>query len=140
MMSIARPSGNKASCQRTEDHLTSGTMLKVKQQNSSVIQPSYSIQRDIVVLGRIPFYLNTEATRERRRRDGRMIEEKAKELDQEVLGMFRNSYMRRYERWKRRDLLLVALQTMPKQVKKEKVIDHLIELKSEFSKRLKDET
>lgn len=69
-----------------------------------------------------------------------MIEEKSKELDQEVLGMFRKSYMRRYERWKRRDLLLVALQTMPKQVKKEKVIDHLVELKSEFSKRLNDET
>lgn len=69
-----------------------------------------------------------------------MIEEKAKELDQQVLGLFRTSYLRRYERWKRRDLLLVALQTMPKQVKKEKVIDHLIDLRSEFSKRLKDET
>jgi hypothetical protein len=68
-----------------------------------------------------------------------MIEEKARELDQEVLGMFKGSYIRRYERWKKKDLLLVALQTMPRQVKREKVIDHLIELRSEFSKRLKEE-
>ena len=38
-----------------------------------------------------------------------------------------------------KDLLLVALQTMPKQVKTEKVIDNLMKLKLEFGKRLGNE-
>ena len=45
-----------------------------------------------------------------------MIEERARGLDQEVLRMFRSSYMKRYEQWKRGGLLLIAIQTMPKQV------------------------
>lgn len=69
-----------------------------------------------------------------------MIEERARGLDQEVLGMFKSSYMKRYDQWKRGGLLLIAIQTMPKQVKKEKVIDNLIKLKGEYTKRLTDET
>jgi hypothetical protein len=69
-----------------------------------------------------------------------MIEERARGLDQEVLGMFKSSYMKRYDQWKRGGLLLIAIQTMPKQVKKEKVIDNLIKLKGEYTKRLNDET
>jgi hypothetical protein len=69
-----------------------------------------------------------------------MIEERARGLDQEVLGMFKSSYMKRYDQWKRGGLLLIAIQTMPKQVKKEKVIDNLINLKGEYTKRLNDET
>jgi len=68
-----------------------------------------------------------------------MEEEKKRDLDQEVLEGFRKSFAKRYERWKRKDLLLVALQTMPRQVKNEKVIDNLIRLRSEFAKRLSDE-
>jgi len=48
--------------------------------------------------------------------------------------------MKRYEQWKRGGLLLIAIQTMPKQVKKEEVIDNLIELGSKYAKRLSDET
>ena len=69
-----------------------------------------------------------------------MIEERARGLDQEVLGMFRSSYVKHYEQWKRGGLLLIAIQTMPKQVKKEEVIDNLIKLRSKYSERLSDET
>jgi len=69
-----------------------------------------------------------------------MIEERARGLDQEVLGMFKSSYMKRYEQWKRGGLLLIAIQTMPKQVKKGEVIDNLIKLKSKYAERLNDET
>jgi hypothetical protein len=65
-----------------------------------------------------------------------MNEESAKDIDQQVLGVFIKSYSKRYEQWKRQDLLAVALETMPKQVDAEKVIDNLIRLKCEFSKRL----
>jgi hypothetical protein len=65
-----------------------------------------------------------------------MNEESAKDIDQQVLGVFIKSYSKRYEQWKRQDLLAVALETMPEQVDAEKVIDNLIRLKCEFSKRL----
>lgn len=66
----------------------------------------------------------------------KMNEESAKDIEQQVLGVFVKSYSKRYEQWKRQDLLAVALETMPKQVNAEKVIDNLIRLKCEFAKRL----
>jgi hypothetical protein len=71
-----------------------------------------------------------------RRPDGKMNEEKTKDLEQQVLGLFSKSYSKRYEQWKRQDLLVVAIETMPKQVDVDKVIDNLIRLKCEFAKRL----
>ena len=68
-----------------------------------------------------------------------MSEDKARDLDQQILGPFVKSFHRRYERWKRKDLLSVALQTLPKQVKKGKVMDNLASLKAEFEKKLSDE-
>jgi hypothetical protein len=65
-----------------------------------------------------------------------MNEGKVRDLEQQVLGTFRKSFSSRYERWKRKDLLVIALETMPEQVDVEKVIDNLIRLKSEFKKRL----
>jgi hypothetical protein len=65
-----------------------------------------------------------------------MNEEKTRYLEQQVLGIFSKSFSKRYEQWKRQDLLAVALETMPKQVDAEKVIDNLIRLKCEFAKRL----
>jgi hypothetical protein len=65
-----------------------------------------------------------------------MNEESAKDIEQQVLGVFIKSYSKRYEQWKKQDLLAVALETMPKQVDAEKVIDNLIRLKCEFAKRL----
>lgn len=71
-----------------------------------------------------------------RRLDGRMNEEKTRDLEQQVLELFIKSYSKRYEQWKRQDLLAVAIETMPKQVDDGKVIDNLIKLKCEFAKRL----
>jgi len=50
-----------------------------------------------------------------------MTQEKARGLDEQVLGVFIKSYSRRYEQWKKNDLLSVALQTLPKQFKKKNV-------------------
>jgi hypothetical protein len=71
-----------------------------------------------------------------RRPDGKMNEEKTRDLEQQVLGFFSKSYSKRYEQWKRQDLLVVAIETMPKQVDTDKVIDNLVKLKCEFAKRL----
>ena len=65
-----------------------------------------------------------------------MNEEKTRDLEQQVLGIFSKSYSKRYEQWKRQDLLVVAIETMPKQVDTDNVIDNLIRLKCEFAKRL----
>ena len=65
-----------------------------------------------------------------------MNEEKTRGLEQQVLGLFIKSYSKRYEQWKRPDLLAVAIETMPKQVDTAKVIDNLIRLKCESAKRL----
>ena len=77
--------------------------------------------------------------KEKEKANETMSEDKKRDLDQQVLGTFVKSFHRRYERWKRQDLLLVAIQTFPKQVKKEKVIDNLTSLKDEFEKKLSDE-
>ena len=68
-----------------------------------------------------------------------MSEDKARDLEQQALGPFAKSFHRRYERWKKKDLLSVALETFPKQVKKEKVNDNLTSLRAEFEKKLSDE-
>lgn len=56
--------------------------------------------------------------------------------EQEALEAFRDSVSKRYERWRRGDLLSIALLTMPKQVNPENVTDNLVTLRSEFEKRL----
>jgi hypothetical protein len=71
--------------------------------------------------------------------ESKMTQEKAKNLDEQVLGTFIKSYSKRYEQWKRNDLLFVALQTLPKQVKKENVLKNLIKLNTEFAKSLSDD-
>jgi hypothetical protein len=65
-----------------------------------------------------------------------MSSENVRKLDEQCIGIFIKSYSKRYEQWKKKDLLVVALETMPKQVDAAKVIDNLIQLKCEFSKRL----
>ncbi len=68
-----------------------------------------------------------------------MTQEKARDLDQQVLGTFLKSYSKRYEQWKKGGLLFVALQTLPKQVKKENVLKNLIKLDTEFAERFSDD-
>jgi hypothetical protein len=95
--------------------------------------------RDITDLEVTPFCSELENDCEGEGGEREMSEDKAKNLDQEVLGFFKNSFSNRYEQWKRRDLLLIAFQTMPKQVEKEKVLDNMTKLESEFAERLSDE-
>lgn len=94
--------------------------------------------RDIVVFGRTSFYSKSEEYV--KEIENEMVEEKARDLDQQVLGTFIKSYSKRYEQWKKGNLLSVALETMPKQVNKEKVLDNLVKLMSEYERRLKDES
>ncbi len=65
-----------------------------------------------------------------------MSPEDVKNLDEQYLGTFIKVYSKRYEQWRKKDLLVLALETMPKQVDVANVIDNLIRLKCEFSKRL----
>ncbi len=65
-----------------------------------------------------------------------MSSEDVKNLDEQYLGTYIKVYSKRYEQWRKKDLLVLALETMPKQVDVGNVIDNLIRLKCEFSKRL----
>ena len=69
-----------------------------------------------------------------------MEENGVRNLEQQVLGPFRKSFTKRYEQWKRKDLLAIALQTLPKQVKKDKVLYNLAKLNWERAGNLKEET
>jgi len=68
-----------------------------------------------------------------------MSQGRIRDIDEQNLRPFVRSFHKHYEQWKRNDLFLVALQTLPKQVKKEKVIDNLIRLRAEFEKKLSNE-
>jgi hypothetical protein len=48
------------------------------------------------------------------------------DLEETALGSFRQSYNRRYEQWKKKDLLTIAVQTMPKQVKNGEVLSNQV--------------
>jgi hypothetical protein len=69
-----------------------------------------------------------------------MEETAVRNLEQEALRPFCKSFTKRYEQWKRRNLLAVALQTMPKQVDKAKVLDNLLKLHRGFAEDLSEET
>jgi hypothetical protein len=103
-------------------------------------KPALFLEENIAKLGRTPFIQNSVIDiKEKEKANETMSEDKTRDLDQQVLGPFVKSFHRRYERWKRQDLLSVALQTFPRQVKKEKVIENLTCLKAEFDKKLSDE-
>ena len=60
-------------------------------------------------------------------------------LEQQALRPFCKSFTKRYEQWKRGNLLVVALETMPKQVKRDKVLDNLLKLYSTRAEDLNEE-
>jgi hypothetical protein len=62
------------------------------------------------------------------------------DLESQALAPFAKSFTKRYEEWKRADLTVIALETLPKQVKKDKVLDNLIKLYQERAKSLREET
>ena len=59
-------------------------------------------------------------------------------LEQQALRPFCKSFTKRYEQWKRGNLLVVALETMPKQVKRDKVLDNLLKLYSARAENLNE--
>ena len=69
-----------------------------------------------------------------------MEETAVRNLEQEALRPFCKSFTKRYEQWKRRNLLAVALQTMPKQVDRAKVLDNLLKLHRGRAEDLSEET
>jgi hydroxymethylpyrimidine pyrophosphatase-like HAD family hydrolase len=66
--------------------------------------------------------------------------EEVEHLEQQALRPFCKSFTKRYEQWKRGNLLAVALETMPKQVNKGKVLDNLLKLYSTRAENLGVET
>jgi hypothetical protein len=66
--------------------------------------------------------------------------EKISDLESQALAPFAKSFTKRYEQWKRADLAVIALETLPKQVKKDKVLDNLMKLYHERAKSLREET
>ena len=69
-----------------------------------------------------------------------MEETGVKNLQEQALGPFRQSFNQRYEQWKKGGLLTIALQTMPKQIKKDDVLYRLVQLRCEREKNLNEET
>jgi hypothetical protein len=63
------------------------------------------------------------------------------DLEEQALGSFRQSYNRRYEQWKKKDLLAIAVQTMPKQVKNGEALSKqakTLEFDRVYNKELED--
>jgi hypothetical protein len=55
----------------------------------------------------------------------------AENLAENFIAPFRKANDQRYDQWKKANLFRVALETMPKQVNQNKVLDNLIGLNSE---------
>ncbi len=66
--------------------------------------------------------------------------ERANDVDKQMLAIWSKSFINRYERWKRKDLFAIAVQTMPKQVKTKNLINNLAKLKADFANRLDSES
>jgi hypothetical protein len=60
-----------------------------------------------------------------------MGESGVENLARQAIAPFHKSFTKRYEQWKRADLFAIALETMPKQVNPDKVVDNLIKLKAD---------
>ena len=69
-----------------------------------------------------------------------MSEEKARDIEQQALGVFSGSFVRRYEHWKKKNLLSIAFRTMPKQVQKKAAVENLKKLRAEFAEKLAKES
>jgi hypothetical protein len=59
-------------------------------------------------------------------------------LEQQALRPFCKSFTKRYEQWKRGNLLAVALETMPKQVKRDRILGNLLKLYSARAENLNE--
>ena len=61
-------------------------------------------------------------------------------IEQQALGIFSKSFSKRHEFWSKKDILLIALQTLPKQVKKKNRPDNLLKMRREFLEKLVEES
>jgi hypothetical protein len=68
-----------------------------------------------------------------------MEEKGVRDLEQQALGPFRKSFTKRYEQWKRGDLLVLALETMPKQVNKNELLRNLIKMTREREENFREQ-
>ena len=68
-----------------------------------------------------------------------MEEERVENLAGESVAPLHKSSAQWYEQWKRTDLAAIALETMPKQVNRAKVLDDLLKLHSDFAEDLSEE-
>ena len=66
--------------------------------------------------------------------------ERANGADNQMLAIWSKSFINRYDRWRRKDLFAIAVETMPKQVKTKNLINNLTKLKADFAKRLDSES
>ena len=66
--------------------------------------------------------------------------ERANGADNQMLAIWSKSFINRYDRWRRKDLFTIAVETMPKQVKTKNLINNLTKLKADFAKRLDSES
>ena len=64
--------------------------------------------------------------------------EEIKDFEQQTLASFAKSFTKRYEQWKREDLLVLAIETMPKQVNKSKLLRNLIALTRQQAENLNE--
>jgi hypothetical protein len=69
-----------------------------------------------------------------------MNEKSVQDLEHQALGPFRKSFTKRYEQWKRADVLSLAVETMPKQVKRDALLYDLVKLKIQREKNLSQDT
>ena len=63
-----------------------------------------------------------------------------KSAERDVKLMIEIAFAKLHEGWKRKDLLVRASETMPKQVDKDKVLDDLRKLHCEYTEDLSEET
>jgi len=68
-----------------------------------------------------------------------MGEERVENLARQAIAPFHKSFTQRYEQWKRMDLFVIAIETMPKQVDKGKVLGDLLKLHRGFGEDLSEE-
>jgi hypothetical protein len=72
--------------------------------------------------------------------ENRLSEETARSIEQQALGIFSKSFSKRHEFWSKKDILLIALQTLPKQVKKKNRLDNFLKMRREFLEKLVEES
>lgn len=59
-----------------------------------------------------------------------------RKIKEQALGIFSQSFSKRYEFWTKKNILEIASQTLPKQAKKKGCPENLTEMKQKFKEKL----